>query len=133
MKTFLQYLAEAEQNRLNEMKDAAGSKGLHPDVVNALPGSEMWPELDNSSGYLAYRFGVQLAGMPGDSPMEKAGPTGLKMVTIAYSEADKAILDATAKHLGTKSIQLSPNASTEGDGVDKVSPIAKPKKNKYGV
>ena len=131
MKTLLEYIAEAEQ-RLTEMKDAAGAKGMHPDALAAIPDSQIWPELDNSSGYLAYRFGVQLAGSP-DMKGPIAGPTGLKMVTIAYSEADKAILDATAKHLNTKGVQLSPNASTENPTVDKVSPIAKPKKNKYGV
>lgn len=108
---------------ISEAKDYSGSKSMQPDHVSAIPGAEVWPELDNSSGYLAYRFGVQLAGMPGNPMSDIEGPTGLKMVTIAYSDGDRAILDATAKHLKTKGYQLSPSASEEANTVDKFSPI----------
>jgi hypothetical protein len=108
---------------INEARDSAGSKELNNDQMSSLPGLHYWPELDNSSGYIAYRFGVAMAGMP-DTPMNIAGPTGLKMVTIGYSKADKEIIDATAKYMKTSSQRLTPDGSTEAPDTNKVSPVS---------
>jgi len=108
---------------VRESKDMGGSQVMHPDHMAALPGAHAWPELDNSSGYLAYRFGVALAGMP-NQKMDVAGPTGLKMVTLAYTPAEKAIIDATQKLIGTPKVRLSPDGSQESPGTNTVSPVA---------
>ena len=107
---------------VKEAKDYSGASGWHPDVAEALPNSHIWPELDNSSGYMAYRFGVALAGMP-DKKMNKASPTGLKMVIISYTPAEEEILDATASYFGTPKLQLTPEDSTEPDYVNHSSPV----------
>ena len=51
-------------------------KNFRNDAMSALPDCHVWPDLDNSSGYLAYRFGVAMAGMP-DQKMAVAGPTNV--------------------------------------------------------
>jgi len=105
------------------------------DAMSALPGAHAWPELDNSSGYLAYRFGVAVAGMP-DNKMDVAGPTGLKMVTIGYTQAERDILDAAQGLVGTPKVRITPDGSQEMPDVSTVSPVAdwnprnKPKKKK---
>jgi hypothetical protein len=96
---------------------------LSHDSMAALPGAHAWPELDNSSGYLAYRFGVAVAGMP-DQKMDVAGPTGLKMVTIGYTQAERDILDAAQGLVGTPKVRLSPDGSTELKDTNKVSPVS---------
>lgn len=108
---------------VNEAKDYAGSTGWHPDVAEALPNSHIWPELDNSSGYAAYRFGVALAGLP-HQKMDVAGPTGLKLVTIGYTQAEDEILNAAAGLIGTPKVQLTPGGSRENKDVNKTSPVA---------
>ena len=70
---------------VKEAKDM-NPKEFRQDAMSSLPDAHAWPELDNSSGYLAYRFGVAMAGLP-DYKMDVAGPTGLKMVTIGYTQA----------------------------------------------
>ena len=95
---------------------------LNPSTSSALPGAERWDQLDNSSPYHAYRFGVALAGNP-DFPMNLEGPSGQKTVTIAYSQGDADILNATAKNLGFSSNQLTPSGSTEPEDTHKTSPV----------
>jgi len=107
---------------VRESKDYAGASGFHPDSVASMPGAHIYPELDNSSGYLAYRFGVALAGMP-NQKMDVAGPTGLKMVTIGYTQAEEEILNATAAMIGTPKVKLTPGGSKELKDTYTKSPI----------
>lgn len=108
---------------VKEAKDYTGSSGFHPDTVSTLPGAHIYPELDNSSGYLAYRFGVAVAGMP-HQKMDVAGPTGLKMVTIGYSLADEEILNAAAGLVGTPKVKLTPGGSKELKDTNTKSPVS---------
>jgi hypothetical protein len=112
----------AKEFIIKEAKDAAGATGHNPDHISALPDAHFWPELDNSSGYLAYRFGVAMAGMP-DQKMKVAGPTGLKMVTIGYTQAERDILDATQNLMGTPKVRLSSGKSEEMPDVYTLSPV----------
>ena len=101
---------------------------------NATPGMTAWPELNNNNDpYHAYRFGLALAGSP-DNHVEKEGPVGGNFVTISYSDGDEKILKSAAKKMGfsSKSMGSSRN-SIELDDVHKSSPVAKIKRNKYGV
>jgi len=107
---------------VNEAADYAGAKGMSQQALTTIPNAHIYPELDNSSGYKAYRFGVALAGMP-DIKMNKASPTGLKMVTISYTPAEEEILDATAAYFGTPKLQLTPEESSEPNYVNHKSPV----------
>jgi hypothetical protein len=107
---------------VSEAADYSGSKGMSQQALTTIPNAHVYPELDNSSGYMAYRFGVALAGMP-DKKMAKASPTGLKMVTISYTPAEEEILNATAAYFGTPKVQLTPEESSEPDYVNPTSPV----------
>jgi len=111
----------AKEFIVREARDMNPKEFRH-DAMSALPGAHAWPELDNSSGYLAYRFGVAVAGMP-DQKMDVAGPTGLKMVTIGYTEADRAILDAAQGLVGTPKVRITSDGSKEMPDVSTVSPV----------
>jgi len=120
----------AKEFIFKEAKDFKPNEFRH-DAMAGLPGAHAWPELDNSSGYLAYRFGVALAGQP-DQKMDVVGPTGLKMVTIAYTPAEQAILDAAAGLVGTPKVRLTPDSSTELADTNKQSPVANWNKHANG-
>jgi hypothetical protein len=107
---------------VNEARDFNPST-LRNDAMGTLPDAHAWPELDNSSGYLAYRFGVAMAGMP-NQKMDVAGPTGLKMVTIGYTKADQEIINATQNLVGTPKVRISPGGSKELADTNTVSPVA---------
>jgi hypothetical protein len=112
----------AKEFIVKEAKDM-NPKKFRRDAMGSLPDAHAWPELDNSSGYLAYRFGVALAGLP-HQKMDVAGPTGLKMVTIGYTQADRDILDAAQNLVGTPKVRISPGGSQEMPDVSTTSPVA---------
>jgi hypothetical protein len=105
------------------IKEALGPQNMAADHRTSIPNAHYFPDLDNSSGYKAYRFGVALAGMP-DHPMPQDGSTGLKMVTIGYTAADDIIIDSTSKLFGAKKVRLTPRGSTELKDTNTVSPVA---------
>jgi len=95
---------------------------LSQSAIEAIPGMERFNALDNSNPYMMWRFIVAAAGEP-DFPMDRSGPTGQKFVTVAYSKADKEIIDATAKTMGVTGTQISTAASEEQPGTGITSPI----------
>jgi hypothetical protein len=99
----------------------------------AIPDMQMFPQLDNGNIYSMYRYGIALAGSPDEATMDHDGPSKSKMVTIAYSEGDAEIINKTNKHMGVKGKAISDKTSHESHTVDTQSPVAKPKRNKYGV
>lgn len=106
---------------------------LRKGARRAIPDLESYPTLDNNSNpYLAYRFGMELAGSP-DSDVDKQGGFGSEFATIGYSEADREIIDHAKKKFGIKSKKQSSKGSKELPNVHTTSPVATKKKNKYGV
>ena len=98
-------------------------ESLATTAVDAIPSATKFPDLDNSSPYHSYRFGVALAGMP-DYPMPLDGPTQSKLVTIGYTEADDEIIKATGKHLGFQGVIVSGKKSEELPDTYTTSPVA---------
>lgn len=83
--------------------------------------------------YDMYRMGVHMAGSPDHQTMADTGPTSNEFVTLAYTDAEEKIIKKSAKAMGFTGVGISSKGSKETDNTNKVSPIAKPKKNKYGV
>lgn len=106
---------------------------LRKGARRAIPDLESYPALDNNNdAYLAYRFGMELAGSP-DIDVDKQGGFGSEFVTIGYSDADREIINHARKKFGLKAKKQSNIGSGELPNVNKNSPVAKRKKNKYGV
>lgn len=100
---------------------------------NSLSNLHSYPYLDNNAHpYVAYRFGVALAASPRDVT-QKQGPIGSEFTTVGYSDADQEIIDHACKEFGLPVRKHSTKGSVELDSVGTTSPVAKPKKNKYGV
>jgi hypothetical protein len=115
---------------ISEAKDRAK---LRKGTRESLPNVQSYPYLDNNNHpYLAYRFGVALAPSPRDVD-HKEGPIGSEFITIGYSDADQEIIDHARKEFGLPVRKHSGKGSVELDSVGKTSPVAKPKRNKYGV
>lgn len=111
------------------IKEGLGAKNMSQDHVNSIPNAHFFPDLDNSSGYEAYRWGVSLAGAP-DYPMPTDGPTGQKLVTIGYTDADDIIIDSASKLFGARKIRLTPKGSTELKDTNTTSPVSNWNKKK---
>lgn len=106
---------------------------LRKSAKRALPGLKLWPDLDNGNvPYLQYRFGIALAGSP-HRDMETHGPVAGQLVTTSYTDADEEIINGASKIMGVKPQNKTDMKSNELSVVNKNSPVAKRKKNKYGV
>lgn len=87
----------------------------------------------NGSSYVNYRFGLALAGAP-DYPTKKSGSFKGDPLLSTYTDEELDMINAAAKMVGAGKVKrLSSNRSTEIDNTHAVSPVAKPKRNKYGV
>lgn len=109
------------------------AKPLRKSAKAAVPGLRKNDHLDNNNHpYLAYRMGIAMAGSP-DETMDQHGPLGSAFVTTDYTDADAKIRRGAEKTMGVKSSPMSDNKSHEVKNINTVSPVAKPKRNKYGV
>jgi hypothetical protein len=110
-----------------------GSKGnLHPHHKAAIKGWNTIPELPGWY-YNMYRLGVHMAGSPEDQEMPKQSASANQMSLYAYTDAEQKIIDKSKKELGYKGNKLTSNRSEEPADTQKISPVAKPRKNQYGI
>jgi hypothetical protein len=90
---------------------------------STMPNLETWPELNNNnSPYLAFRYGVAMAGAPTET-MDPSGPIGGDFTTIGYTDADKEIMRAAAKTMGIRAVAKTTSKSTEPKSTNSVSPV----------
>lgn len=123
--------------KINEIvtEDSKRRPPLRNTFKQATPGMVSYNELDNNNHpYLAYRFGVALAVSP-NTHMSQEATIGSDFNMIDYTEADKEIRKGAENIMGIKSSMDTGMGSQElsGSVINKVSPVAKPRKNKYGV
>ena len=111
-------------------------KPLRKSVRQGMPNLTTSSQLDNNNHpYLAYRFGVALAPSPDTSNFHDKGPIGSDFTMVDFSDGDTEIRLAAAKKMGIKFDRGTGRGSEELSDtiINKVSPVAAPKKNKYGV
>jgi hypothetical protein len=111
-----------------------GAEELNHVHVQALKNAMSIPNISmnkaNGSPYMQYRFGMAMA----NPDMPRAGAMSGDPLITAYTDADMQKVKDAAKSVGAGAItHLSDGVSNEADGGNTTSPVAKPKKNKYGV
>lgn len=109
------------------------TSNLSPDVAKAIPGVYVFPELTNQDPYKQYRFGLEIAAAARDHSVADATKWGENLVVATYSDGEEDILDRAAKKAGVSKKQITSTDSSETNDVNKTSPVAAPKRNKYGV
>jgi len=98
---------------------------------STLPKADFYPEMPASSPYYSYRFGL---GMADHTTFHPNASSKNASVIVQYSKGEEEIVAATEKKLGKFGKKnLADNGSNEPEGTHKTSPVAKKKKNKYGV
>jgi hypothetical protein len=92
---------------------------------SATPGMKAHDGLDNSSPYAPWRFASMFIPSSPDFEHDpsKQGPVGQSLTTVAYTDADHAIIDAAEKRFGVQSRRVTPNGSSENKDVHNVSPV----------
>jgi len=89
-----------------------------------------FPTMPSANAYAAYRFGLAMA----DHTINYAdGPTGNSAVIVAYTPEEEEIIKGGTRQTGHKGKIVADRGSSEPSSTDTQSPVAKPKKNQYGV
>jgi hypothetical protein len=88
-----------------------------------------FPSMPSSDGYQAYRFGLAMANHE-EPPY---GPTGQHAVISAYTPEEEEIILAAEQATGHKKQIVADRGSHETDSTVTVSPVARVKRNRYGV
>jgi len=88
-----------------------------------------FPSMPSSDGYQVYRFGIAMANH--EAP--PYGPAGQHAVISAYTPEEEEIIHAAERATGHKGQLLADRGSHESRSTETVSPVAKPKRNRYGV
>jgi len=114
--------------------EGADRKPLRKSVTQSMPNLTSSGFLDNNNHpYLAYRFGVALAASPDPDNMHTEGPIGSDFTMVDFSEGDTEIRKVAAKRMGVNFDRGTGKGSEEVNTVNTVSPVNKPKKNRFGV
>ena len=111
-----------------------GDRGeFHPEHQAVIKGMTTYPEYPGFY-YNMYRFGVNMAGnLHDDHNMAQQSHSANEMITLAYTEADREIIEKSQRNMGIKGKLITTANSEEPDTTNKTSPIAKRKPNQYGV
>lgn len=89
-----------------------------------------FPTMPSADAYRVYRFGMAMANHHISYP---EGPTSNSAVIVAYSPEEEEIIRAGTSQTSHKGKLVADKTSHETASVNTVSPVAKPKKNKYGI
>jgi hypothetical protein len=90
-----------------------------------------------NSDYVAFKLGQAMAGSDGTTPIDIDAKSwhGKKKTVHPYTEIENEMFKKAAKAVGAdyKDLNHGDMASKELDSTNKISPVAKIKKNKYGI
>jgi len=89
-----------------------------------------FPDMPSNNPYKAYRFAMAMAN---HKIKNEVGPVDEFAVISAYTEGEEEIINDAVKTTGNKKVLVSDKKSHEPEDTNIQSPVAKSKKNKYGV
>ena len=109
-------------------------------VTGPLPGTFVQKELRNTDPYMQYRYGMAVAaamalknGELDSKQYEQESEFAENLTQVAFTQEEEEIIRLASKLMGVTPKKISGSESTESKAVNKVSPVAAKKKNKYGV
>ena len=110
---------------------------LSNDVDAALPGVWVQRQLRNTDPYMQYRYGLAMAAAradkSGDVSFEQESPWAENLTIVGFSPEDEETIKMADKLMGVKGTRIANSKSEETAGTQTHSPVAKIKKNKYGI
>jgi hypothetical protein len=129
-------IAAIEQQILDLQESS--QKKISKRVQQATTGLNTFGDGERISGdYTSYRLGMAVAGANGKDPIDMKAKSwiGKSKSTHPYTKAEQDMLKQAYKAVGAsyKDVNNGDMKSKELDSTNKMSPIANPKKNQYGV
>lgn len=103
----------------------------------ALPGVFVQRQLRNTDPYMQYRYGMAVAAARAHKEhnvdFEQESAWAENLTQVMYAPEDEETIMLASKMMGVTPTRITNNASEESKGTETQSPVAKPKRNKYGV
>jgi hypothetical protein len=128
-------LEEAMIDMYDAVLKEGGIKKLSKTATSSIKGAITTPAANNNAGdsYKSYRFGLALAGAP-EFPTKAVNDIGGDPLLTTYTDEEWEMVKYAGKQADVGPLKrLSSNRSVELDDTNKLSAVAKIKKNKYGV
>jgi hypothetical protein len=99
-------------------------------VSRAMSTTYHYPTMSSANAYEVYRFGIAMADHKTHS---KYGPSSNHAVIVAYTTEEEEIIKGAESEMGHKGKLLADRGSREPNTTETQSPVAQPKRNRYGV
>ncbi len=122
---------------INETKFQGKAGKMSQDVSDALPGVFVQKDLRNTDPYMQYRYALAVAAARAHKEhgvhFDQESSWAENLTQVMYTPEDEETIKLASKLMGVKATRIADNASHENKSTSAVSPVAKPKPNKYGV
>jgi hypothetical protein len=89
-----------------------------------------YPDMTSANPYDMYRFSIAMAdhtAPPAEGAISNHG------LVVSYTPEEEAVIRAAEKVTGHRGKLVSNRGSNEPKSTNVISPVAKPKRNKYGI
>lgn len=106
------------------------SEGFAARKSSTLSTAYEYPQMTSANVYDMYRFGVAMADHE-NAPAE--GATSNHGIIVAYTPEEEEIIKHAERVTGHKGKIAADRGSHEPASTNTASPVAKPKRNRYGV
>lgn len=122
---------------INEAKTKGTAEQVSDRKAGPLPGVFVQKDLRNTDPYMQYRYSMAVAAARAhkehgvDFDQESAWAENLTQVM--FTPEDEKTIKMASKLMGVTPSRIADNNSREPKSTGSTSPVAKPKKNKYGV
>lgn len=106
-----------------QLKDYGTTRG---EIDPSLPNARIEPKLRNTDIYMQMRYGVAIAAASAaqnGQQFQQESTWSENLGTVAYTDAEKEILDAADKLMGVASVELT-GKSRERTDINSKSPVA---------
>lgn len=123
-------VSETYRGGRGHLKDYGSTRG---EIDPSLPNARIEPRLRNTDTYMQMRYGVAVAAASaaqGGDVFQQETTWSENLGTMAYTDAEVAILDAADKLMGVSSVKLT-GKSKEKSGIGSKSPVLKTNWKKY--
>ena len=124
-------LHEILSEEQNKDRGTPGPVSKEFDAVS--PGMTAFKQLRNTDPYMQYRMGVALANAASEQAFDQESAYAENFLTVSYTDEEEDIIKRAASMMGVTPTTLAKKKSTEPTGTNVASPVAKPKRNRYGV
>ena len=106
------------------------SRGFSHNKSTTMSTTYEFPTMPGNNVYQAYRFGLAMAN---HKMKHKLGPVDQNAVIVAYTPEEEEIIAAAERVTGHKKNLVADRGSNEPNDTYSVSPVAKPRRNRWGV